>query len=114
LPFHVFVAGIGDLALRHPARLEGRVELDAKPLPELAMIRERAPDPCNRCLEFDALFDAIGHVQPPGCFSLCPQSGKCATFLLHLLPAAWPGLLKGPDRRESKYTRDCRSRPRPW
>src|SRR5262245_59095209 len=66
-PWHVFVAGIRDLAPRHPTGLERAIELDAKPLAELAMVREGAPDAGNRRLEFDPLLDAIAHAQPPGC-----------------------------------------------
>src|SRR5208337_1339175 len=62
----------GNMAARHLTRYEGAVQFHAKPFAKLAVIRQRTPDPRNRCLEFDALLDTVVHVkQPPGCILLC-------------------------------------------
>src|SRR5262245_55104401 len=85
LPFYMFVARIGDLGTRHPPYGERRLELDAKPRSELAVVGQRAPDARDGCLELDLLFNPIGHAQPPGCRSIWSLPGKCATLLLPIL-----------------------------
>src|SRR5271157_911080 len=68
LPFDVLVARIGNMAPRHLTRYKWAIQFHAKPFAKLAVIRQRTPDPRNRCLEFDALLDTVVHVkQPPGC-----------------------------------------------
>src|SRR5262245_19996569 len=79
LPFHMLIARIGDLAARQPAHLEGRLELDAKPGSELTVVGQRAPYARDRRLEFNPFFDPICHAQPPGCQSIWPRPGRCAT-----------------------------------
>src|SRR5262249_5647039 len=59
LPLEVLVAGIGNVSPRDLSRDEGAVERHAKPLAELAMIRQRAPDPGNWRSELETLLDAI-------------------------------------------------------
>src|SRR5262245_13135366 len=59
LPLEVLVAGIGDASSRNLSRDEGAVQRDAKPFAEFAMIRQRAPDPRDRCAELETLLDAI-------------------------------------------------------
>src|SRR5277367_4686755 len=68
LPFDVLVAGMSNLAARNLTLNERAVEFHVKPLAEFTVIRERAPDPRNGSLEFDALLDVVVHcTQPLGC-----------------------------------------------
>jgi len=62
LPLEMLVAGIGNLAARNLTRYKRTIQLHAKPLAELTIIRQRAPDPRNRRFEFDTLFDAVVHL----------------------------------------------------
>src|SRR5271154_1760856 len=67
-PFDMFVAGIGDVTGRDLAENERAIELNEEPLAELAVIGEGAPDAGDGSFEFDALFDAVSHIeQPLGC-----------------------------------------------
>src|SRR5713101_4856590 len=84
LPFHVLVTGIGHLAPRDLTGHERAVQFHAKPLAEFAVIGERAPDPRNRRLEFDTLFNllhTVSHVtQSSGCI-LMRADWKCNLFV---------------------------------
>src|ERR1700733_7245378 len=44
LPLEMLVAGIGNLAARHLARYERTIQLHAKPLAKLTVVRQGAPD----------------------------------------------------------------------
>ncbi|SPE26429.1 hypothetical protein SBA2_30094 [Acidobacteriia bacterium SbA2] len=80
-PFDVFVPRVSDVTARDLARHEGALQFHAKPLAELAVIRQGAPDPRNRRLQLNALLDSVFHVvQPPGCRLAGPR-GKCNLFV---------------------------------
>jgi hypothetical protein len=61
LPADMLVSRMRDLSAANLARHERAVEPDAEPHAELAMIGQRPPDTGDRSLEFDGLFDAVGH-----------------------------------------------------
>src|SRR5437868_6580736 len=67
LPSEMLITGIGYLPTRNPPWHKWPVQPYAEPRAELMMIGERPPDAGNRGPEFDGLFDAITHAQPPGC-----------------------------------------------
>src|SRR5262249_40343291 len=67
LPAILLMARIGDLPARDLAWHERPLQPHAEPATEFAMISQRPPDPGHRGLEFDGFFEAIGHMQPPGC-----------------------------------------------
>jgi hypothetical protein len=49
------------VATRDLARYERAIQFHAKPLAELTVIRQRTPNPRNRCLEFNTLLNSIVH-----------------------------------------------------
>src|SRR5215469_9306871 len=67
LPPQVLVPRIGDPSTRDLARYEWAFESNAEPLAEFLVISQRSPDAGDGSVEFDGLFDAIGHAQPPSC-----------------------------------------------
>jgi len=67
LPSEMLVTGIGYLPTRNLPRHKWPVQSDAEPCAEFVMIGQRSPDAGDWGLEFDGLFDAITHAQPPGC-----------------------------------------------
>src|SRR6202011_5683378 len=73
LPFEVLVARIGHLATRDLAGYERPIQFHAKPIAELPVIRQRAPDARNGRLQFNALLNTVVHLkQPPGCILAWP------------------------------------------
>ena len=82
-PFEVLVAGPGDEAGGCLAGDEGGVEFNAKPLAELLMIGQGAPDAGDGCGDEDLFFDAVGlHRQPPGCI-VVEVVAKCNLLVAH-------------------------------
>src|SRR4029077_9209677 len=68
LPSDVLIAGIINPARGHLTRYKWAIQLHAKPLAKLAVVSQRTPDPRNRRLELNALFNSVIHIrQPPSC-----------------------------------------------
>jgi hypothetical protein len=65
-PSYVLIAWVGNLAARDLMH-KGAIQFYLKPFAELTIVSQRKPDPGDRCLEFNALFDAILHKQPASC-----------------------------------------------
>ena len=57
-PFEVLIAGVGNLAARDLTRYERTLQFHAKPLVELAVVRQGTPDSRTWRLKFNA-FNAV-------------------------------------------------------
>ncbi len=96
LPFDVLVARVGNMAARDLARHERAIQFHAKPFAELTVIRQRAPDPRNRRLEFNSLLNSIVAIfrQPPGC-RLARRDSKRQPFCCSFSRQDFPALRQG-------------------
>src|SRR5215472_9260618 len=61
LPFNVLVAGICHLATRDLPRDKWAIQFHSKPFAKFPVIRQGAPDPRNRRLEFNPFLNAVSH-----------------------------------------------------
>src|SRR4029077_3384936 len=80
LPSDMLIAGVGYLPTRNLPRHKRSVQTNAEPRAELMMISQGSPDAGDRGLEFDGLFDAITHAQPPGCSLGSPSRDQTQPF----------------------------------
>src|ERR1700722_2873579 len=88
LPLDVLVTRMGNVSARNLPRHKWAIQFHSKPLAKLTVVRQRAPDPRNRCRQFDPLLNAVIRVkQPLGCI-LCwrrkkmqPRGSPCCRTL---------------------------------
>src|SRR5215469_3914633 len=87
LPFEMLVAGICNLATRDLTLNKWAIQFHTKPFAKFTVIRQRTPDPRNRCLKFNTLLDMVIHTPPPGCI-LAQTDTKSNPLVARLM---WPG-----------------------
>src|SRR5208282_3274847 len=78
-PFDMLIARMSNLAARDLTRYKRAVQLYAKPLAKLAVIRQRTPDPRNRRFEFNTLFNAVIHLHATSRLHISLECDKKAT-----------------------------------